>query len=189
MSHTTPCPSSRVPPPSCPPPGHRCAQGAQSVDTGEHQNLLQGEMQKPQQDHSSPLELLCVTHCPGDTGQPLEQAEGLPHRAGSWSPLTPCSWRGWFVDSSAVTSFGDVGFRSPPVWEPDPSCSAAPVNSGQGMRAAPAAEGELPGASLPAQRPHPAPLQAWKGPVPPTHPLKGFRHCSPAASEVVSARF
>lgn len=72
-------------------------------------------------------------------------------------PLAPSSWRGQFVDSSAVTSFGDVSFRSLPVWEPDSSCSAAPVNSSQGMQAAPAVGGEscrrhgtAAGASLPA---------------------------------------
>jgi len=63
--------------------------------------------------------------------------------------VVPSSWRGWFVDSSAVTSFGDVSFRSPPVWEPDPSFLAAPVNSGQGMRAAPAAGGRAAGAMAP----------------------------------------
>lgn len=163
------------------------------MDAGEQQNLLQWGMQKPtagppnpQQDHSTPLELLCDTHWSGDTGQSLQQAQGLPPRAGSWFPLTPRSRRGCFVDSSAVTSFGDVGFRSPPVWEPDPGCSAAPVNSGQGMRAAPAAEGELPGHPC---RPHPAPLQPWKGTIPPVHPLMGFRKCSPAATQVVSAMF
>lgn len=88
------------------------------MDAGEPQKLLQWGIQKPQQDQR---ELLCDTHLSGDTGQSLEQVEGLPRRAGSWSPLTPRSWRGWFVDSSAVTSLGDVGFRSPPVWEPDPS--------------------------------------------------------------------
>lgn len=64
------------------------------MDAGEHQNLLQWGMQKPQQEHTSPLELLCDTHWSGDTGQSLEQAEGLPHRAGSWSSPHPCSWRG-----------------------------------------------------------------------------------------------
>lgn len=144
------------------------------MDAGEHQNLLQWGMQNPQQDHKTHSRTT-RTHwncCVTPTGLGTQDSPWCRQRgsltAGSWCPLTPCSWRGWFVDSSAVTSFGDVGFRSPPVWEPDPSCSAAPVNSGQGMRAAPAAEGELPGHPC---RPHPAPLQPWKGPIRPNHPL------------------
>lgn len=48
------------------------------MDAGEHQNLLQWGMQKPQQDHKTHSGAT-RTHWCGDTGQSLEQAEGLPH--------------------------------------------------------------------------------------------------------------
>lgn len=86
-----------------------------------------------------------------------------------------------FVDSSAVTSPGDVGFRSPPVWEPDPRRSAAPLNSGQGMRAAPAGRGHEAGA--PPGHP-PGPL-AGKGQIPPDQRVTGCRHRWTASSKAV----
>lgn len=133
-------------------------------------------MQKQQWDHPDPYpgareDLLCDTHWAGDNRSVPGAAGGTPVPSRVVVPFALSSWRGQFVDSSAVTSFGDVSFRSPPVWEPDSSCSAAPVNSGQGMRAAPAVGGEshrgrgTAAGAFPASCSGPccARVQPWKG--------------------------
>lgn len=56
------------------------------MDTGEHQNLLQWEMQKPQQEHSSPLELLCAAHCSGTQDSPWSRQRDSLTKQGRGPP-------------------------------------------------------------------------------------------------------
>lgn len=164
---TTPQPPPRAPPPH-PQLGHGYSQlgGYQ----GGHHNPLQPAKRTARPPYPNLSDLSGLRTVPKGPQDPV------PSRV-----VPPAHPTRLFVDSSAVTSPGDVGFRSPPVWEPDPRRSAAPLNSGQGMRAAPAGRGREAGAPLG----HPPGPLAGKGQIPPDQHVTGCRHRWTASSKAV----